>query len=89
VDWIRVDEHGYLVVQGKAGWATIPPTSHCSPNSTRRPGPTDLPPQEKSRTTKPTKPLQPSGTRSRNKNAANTPTTPNGSRVLSRPALRS
>jgi hypothetical protein len=29
VDWIRVDENGYLVVEGKAGWETILPTSHC------------------------------------------------------------
>ena len=42
----------------------------------------------KSPTTKFTKPSPTSGTRSRNKNAANTPTTPNDSPALSKPALR-
>lgn len=65
VDWISVDEQGYLVVEGKAGWGDDLPTSHCSPHSTRRPGPADLPPREKSRTTRPTKPSQTSGTPSR------------------------
>ena len=79
VDWISVDENGYLVAQA-ADIALLAELHEEARTS-------DLL-QVKSPTTKPTKPSRPSGTRSRIKNAANTPTTPNSSPALSTPALR-
>ena len=65
VDWISVDENGYLVAQA-ADIALLAELHEEARTS-------DLL-QVKSPTTKPTKPSRPSGTRSRIKNAANTPT---------------
>ena len=79
VDWISVDENGYLVAQA-ADIALLAELHEEARTS-------DLL-QVKSPTTKPTKPSRPSGTRSRIKNAANTPTAPNSSPALSTPALR-
>ena len=42
MDWIRVDDNGYLVCRANPAGGTILPTSHCSINSTKRPRPADL-----------------------------------------------
>jgi hypothetical protein len=81
VDWISVDEQGYLVVKGKAGWGDDP-ADIALLAELHEEARASLLLQAKSLTTKPTKPLRTFGTRSRNKNAANTPTTP---RISPRP----